>query len=130
MAKKIMALATSTAALILMAGCSAPAPGSYEGVEDLKDAFVDAGGNCRDWDQHNKGSLSLESGSCGKSAALSYFGEDTEAMDTTRKTFDLMEIPYIAGQSWIIQTSDVDGVEGGHQMAEELGGELFNESEL
>ena len=132
MNRKITALATSTAALILMAGCSGPtpAPGSYEGVEDLKNAFVDAGGNCPDWDQHDKGQLSLESGSCGKSSALSYFGENTEAIDTTRETFDLLEIPYIVGQSWIIQTSDVDGVEGGHRMADELGGELINESEL
>lgn len=128
MGKKITALAASAAGLFLLAGCSAP--GEYKGVEDLKDAYADAGGTCDEWDNHDGTILAEESGSCNKKAALSFFGDNAEGLATTEETFGMLDIPYIGGENWVIQTSDFDGVEGGKKMAKELGGELVNESGL
>lgn len=126
MGKKITAVTASAAGLFLLAGCSAP--GEYKGVEEMKDAFVDAGGTCIEWDNHDGTILAEESGSCDGNAALSFFGDNAEGFKTSQETFGMLDIPYIGGENWIIQTDDFDGVEGGKKMAKDLGGELVNES--
>lgn len=110
---------TAALALLLFTGCAEH--GSYGGVESLKDAFVNAGGDCSDWDRHDAGELSEESGSCGDDAALSYFGDDSEGYGTSYASMQKLDVPMIVGDNWIIQTSFEDAGRG-HKLAHDIGG--------
>lgn len=95
--------------------------GSESAIEKLKDDFVSAGGSCADWDHHDGGVLSEESGSCGDHAALSYFGDNTDHYDQFYETAQKLNVPMIVGDNWIIQT-EFDDFGEGHKIANELGG--------
>lgn len=118
MRRKVTTLAPILATLLL-AGCAST--GSDSAIEKLKDDFVSAGGSCADWDPHNDGVLSEESGSCGDDAALSYFGKNTDSYDQFYETAQRLNVPMIVGDNWIIQT-EFDDFGEGHKVANELGG--------
>ena len=97
----------------MIAGCSGepeePAgPPEIMGAESLREAYVYAGGTCNDWDHHDSGTLSSESGACGEKAALSFF-DDPENMELQLYTFDKLELGYLSGEDWVISTSEFDG---------------------
>ncbi|MGK3708891.1 hypothetical protein [Arthrobacter sp. IK3] len=124
MLRNLAAAMTVLAAGAALTGCSAlvGAPAEITGAESLRDAYVSAGGICEDWEQHNEGILSTESGRCGEEAALSFF-DDMEDMKEQLSFFDLMEVTYLSGENWIINTSQfVDDIDAGEATAAKMGG--------
>lgn len=113
------ALPAAVAAILLLTGCGSSVPadgGSYKTATDLKDAFVKAGGQCDNWDNHNKTILAATSGQCGKKFALSVF-DDTENFElqvSTMRPFGNLVI----GKNWVISGLEAASV---HKL---LGGEL------
>ncbi|WP_026820630.1 hypothetical protein [Arthrobacter castelli] len=115
--RRIGIIVPAVATIALLAGCGGPPEGggSFESVQELKQAFVDAGGQCDDWDEHNDGGLSAESGSCGDEAALSIF-ENEENFELLKFTHAELGVGTFVGENWAINGSDLEAV------AEKMGG--------
>lgn len=97
-------------------GTSSPPPdgGTFGSVEELKEAFVEAGGSCADWDQTNQIGIAAESGTCGDSVVLSTY-TSTQAKDTAIAT--IKELGAIIGGSnqlvglnWIVNSPEAADV--------------------
>lgn len=114
--------AVAFAAIALLAGCSSPAPEptptkpagpvEYGAVEDLRAAFVDAGGVCNDWKQQNQVTVAAQSGQCGGETVLSTFTTtaDRDKMVATIKAISPDSLTLLVGPNWVINSSQVDKV--------------------
>lgn len=112
----------STLALFL-GGCSAapvaapttaaPTPpangGTYGSVQELKDAFVAAGGICESWDQSNHVTKAAESGSCSDQNVMSTFlsKEEITSLIASNKALNKelnlkSDTVWLTGENWII----------------------------
>lgn len=108
----------------MITGCSTELSGPPEitGAESLREAYVYAGGTCNNWDHHDSGTLSSESGVCRGKAALSFF-DDPGNMDLQLYTFDELELGYLSGDDWVISTSEFDGdPDSAEAVARKMGG--------
>lgn len=117
--------------VLLLAGCApitsadpTPTPTSsqepadtYSTVNDLRDAFVAAGGACPDWRQTNRVTLAAQSGDCSDSTVLSIYSSeaDRDQVVENLKSFG-MGVHLLVGENWIVN------VEGPEEYADELGG--------
>ncbi len=99
---------------------SAAAPtgnkGSFEKVEELRDAYVAAGGSCPTWVLSNVVETAIESGDCSDSSVLSIYSSTSEASDAAETIRDLndqagMDSTLLLGENWIIIAEDVATVE-------------------
>jgi hypothetical protein len=99
---------------------------SYDGVEDLRDAYIRAGGECNDWNKSNKVTGAAESGECGGSVVLSTYLSSQAAQDqvkTTKEALgDTIALHWLVGENWIINAPDVDDVK------KKLGGTIVSSS--
>lgn len=86
----------------------------YETVDDLRKAFVKAGGDCPDWEQTDVVSAALESGNCSGATVISIYVDRSEAKtaaDTLTKVgagLSGEERSVLVGPNWIINNSDDD----------------------
>lgn len=102
---------------------------TYETVEGLKEAYVDAGGVCDDWSQTNAVEIAAQSGECGESTVLSVYlsSEAVERRIEATKGSMFAEImdDWLVGENWIIHADDATDLQG------ELGGRIvsFSSSE-
>lgn len=101
--------------VLLLAGCaeSKPSPAaetkSYRTVEELKDEFIRAGGDCPEWAQTNQVKLAAESGTCGSSNVLSTYTSEAEK-DHALALFREIAQPgttLLVGPTWIINDKSV-----------------------
>ncbi len=100
--------------ILLLAGCAAATPaadgGSYGSVEDLRDAYVAAGGDCDGWSQDNQVTLAAESGVCDSNTVLStYTSQDAkeEIVATVKAVGDVIGgYSLLVGVNWIINSPD------------------------
>lgn len=99
--------------------------GSVSSVTELRDALVEAGYDCPNWDQSNVVDLAAESGSCSDADVLSTFASPANLQDQldTSRGMDQMSIdaglepdPSLVGPNWIFRSPDAGAY------ADELGG--------
>lgn len=134
--KKRSFIALTGAALISLAGCSAPATapvaGSdadtpqarYDSVIDLRDAFVEAGGDCPDFKQTNRVTYAAESANCSSETVLSTYlsAEATQKrVDESKKAFGSLDSStWLVGENWIVNAPNPESLQ------DELGGQLIS----
>lgn len=132
---KPAALLVLTAAMILT-GCSGPATATspspspvatYDTVSELKDAFVEAGGDCEDWQETNKVQIASQSGECGTHTVLSVY-LSSEAVErrieaTKSSAFGAMGGDWLVGENWIINT------DAAAELKDKLGGRIVSFAE-
>jgi len=109
-------VATLSVAGLMVLGLSAcaaeatpPEPkATYDSVVDLRDAFVDAGGECDDWVQGNRITNAAQSGDCSSSTVLSiYLSEATRDETVTNlKSISIAGVHLLVGENWIINVED------------------------
>ncbi|WP_309617705.1 hypothetical protein [Salinibacterium sp.] len=135
--KLTLTLILVSSSALLLAGCAAatpetvtpetitPAEGlTYGSVEDLREAFESAGGECDGWVQSNQVKAAAESGACGTKAVLSTFASESDRDDSASTLKMLMAdvggVELLVGANWIINS---DGVS---ELQETLGGTIIN----
>lgn len=96
-------------------------PQSFNTLQALRDAAVEAGYECPRWVQDNKVKLAAESGSCSDADVLATFASqaDLEAQVATLREIGEMVSdpdPIVVGPNWIINGADSPDI------AEALGG--------
>lgn len=116
------------AALVALSACSQVAPElepeaatypeTFRSVEELRDAFVEAGGECPSWEQSNHIPAAAESGTCSDSNVLSIYTskDSTEAAFDNYKTIAQPGASLLVGENWIINdevVKDLDPALGG-----------------
>lgn len=94
--------------------------GTFKSVEALRSAYVDAGGNCDDWDNNDRLEAATESGDCGDSIVLSIYANKSGARDAAEALLDATgQDAVLVGANWIVNTTDdLD------KLAATLGGEV------
>lgn len=133
---KKYAVAFSVTAMLALTGCSAgtneAATGSesstpiarYDSVNDLRDAFVNAGGECPSYEQGNGVKYSAESATCSDSTVLStYLSSETvqKRVDESKTALQGMDSStWLVGENWIINAPNPEGLQ------EKMGGQLIS----
>lgn len=118
-------LATLAAATLLMTGCGPEeSGGSYSDVEALRDAYIEAGEECDDWEQSNAVGGAAQSGNCGMGAVLSTYLTHDAVQDRIAETKDSMFAEatddWLTGENWIINGSDAE------KLREQMGGQIVS----
>jgi hypothetical protein len=90
----------------------------FESVVEMRDAYIEIGGSCSDWEQSNQIKLALESGGCSDGNVMSIYSSRSVADEQNRayKEFisDIMPswieedrpISLLVGENWILNESD------------------------
>lgn len=121
---KSLATAMSIALLASVSACASEPQETYETVDDLKHAFVDAGGECNGWIQDNKVLNSQQSGSCGDFAVLSVYlsqeAVERRVEETKNSIFGTVGGDWLVGENWIINDKDPA------RLQEQLGGRVVS----
>ncbi len=106
-------------ACLLLAGCSASPsapetsaasyPATFRSVEELRDAFVAAGGDCPAWQQTNQIPLAAESGTCSDSNVLSIYSSTADRDELVRgyKSIATSDSAILVGENWVINDKSV-----------------------
>ncbi len=87
---------------------------TYTSIDDVRDAFIAAGGECDKWEQTDIVEAAIESGECGYSGpVLSLYGTHDEAMEnaTTVRTLSIgdgSDAGLVVGGNWVINVNDSD----------------------
>lgn len=107
------------AAVLALAGCTSAGDtaaneyqDSYRSVEDLRDAFVAAGGDCPEWEQTNQIKAAAESGTCSSSNVLSIYSSDATrdgAVEILKAISD--NINLLVGENWVINDDSVQDLD-------------------
>lgn len=132
--KKLLALG---AIALMLSGCSAGPksmeasgsaatyPSTYRSVEELRDAFVRAGGSCDHWEQDNVVKAAAESGRCSESNVLSIYTSKAEVDRAVQlfKSLGSIDAKLLVGENWIINDPAVG------DLPEEFGGTFVTTSE-
>ena len=101
-----------------------PAGLHYPRVVDLRDAAKAAGFDCPAWQQHNRVTMAVESGSCSGSDVLSiYQGPEDAAYAAMSITTFVQPRHLLVGENWIINAS-ADRL---RELQPKLGGNLWLE---
>ncbi|MGK3708925.1 hypothetical protein [Arthrobacter sp. IK3] len=139
-----MAAAVFAASSLVLTGCGssadttsgqAPEPsetappangGTYATVEELKDAFVEAGGSCPEFSQNNGVTLAAESADCSGSVVLSTFLSSSsidQLIQNNKEMFADIDIElnsWLVGENWVINAPDAE------DLREKLGGTVVS----
>jgi hypothetical protein len=92
----------------------------YGTVDELRDAAVAAGYECRRWKVDNKVTLAAESGSCSADDVFATFASDGDLqaqLDSFKGTDDMLAEagiepdPHLVGPNWIITGPDAGGLQ-------------------
>ncbi|WP_146137431.1 hypothetical protein [Gulosibacter molinativorax] len=121
-------LATFGLASLALAGCAGGGgdatpsvtgePTSYESVEELRDAYVAAGGECPNWEELDPGDYDAVAGRCSDQVVISVYNDPSQIEGVVQSALDLA-IPahLLVGENWIINTPNpedfVDALGGG-----------------
>lgn len=115
-----MTILTVTALVIStgIAGCaSTPVEGkTYSSIDDLRNDFEAAGGNCPDWVQTDQVSKALQSGKCDLSTVLAIY---ESSQDISNQVSELkkgmegtgLELQFLVGPNWIVNSPDYKKVQ-------------------
>jgi len=88
-------------------------PDTYRSVEELRDAFVQAGGDCPNWEQSNQVKLAAESGTCSSTNVLSIYTSSAskDEVIATLKSLGMEGLSLLAGDNWIINDPEVKNLD-------------------
>lgn len=117
--------------MFALTGCSSPSPAAkaegpktFDTAVELRDAFVNAGGQCSDWTQDNSVDIASQSGSCDGSTVLSvYLSRDAveRRVEATKGSiFGSIGGDWLVGENWIVNADDLTGIQ------EKLGGQVVS----
>ncbi len=124
--KKLTNLAVIGILTVIISGCSVAPKATYESVNELRLAFVNAGGSCADWIQDNAVVDAIESGTCGPQTVLMVFSTAEEAETRAeylrqRMSAFGMDVALLLGDNWLVNSAESSLVEP------TLGGRLIDE---
>ena len=114
-------LAATLTTVVALAGCGVPPAdgGTYKSATQVKNALLESGGICEQWDPHNKIILASSSGSCGKDLIIGVYNDaqNFEQQKSFRKELNLQPL---IGKNWIVsgtRAADVQKLIGGELTA-------------
>ncbi len=96
-----MGLASVVALGACGAGSSTSEPATYGSVEELKNAAVEAGLDCPDWEKTNQVVNAAQSGQCDGNSVLATYSTDADLQATLDGARDLAELAPIFG-TWLV----------------------------
>ncbi|MEB4614002.1 hypothetical protein [Leucobacter sp. M11] len=114
-------LALALVLALTLSGCASVAtteaseyPATFRSVEELKEAFVSAGGACPDWHQSDLVKLAAQSGTCSEVNVLSIFSSKSsqDEMISSLKTL-LDNVSLLVGENWVINDPSVGELDPG-----------------
>lgn len=102
--------------LTMLAGCSGVTASDYATVDDLKAAFVAAGGACATWNPNGIVKKAVQSGECDSQTVLSIYTSADAATEQANTIKKLMQgtglsIHLLVGGNWIVNSVDIDKVQ-------------------
>lgn len=88
-------------------------PATYSSVEELRDAFVQAGGICPEWEQKNHVKLAAESGTCSDSNVMSVYISEAQKDEAVNTLMSITEskTSLLVGENWIINDKQIDSID-------------------
>lgn len=98
----------------------------YGTVEDLRDAAVAAGFECKRWKQTNLVATAAESGECGRDSVFATFASEGDLQEQIEVYRDVDKLlgkdasPRLVGPNWIINSPEAP------ELQPELGGTVEN----
>lgn len=102
----------------------AAAQGVFSDIDELRDAYVAAGGDCDDWEQTDRVRAAAASGDCSTNAVLMTFDSSSAAKSTADALLGMVaageERTLLMGADWLINAPDVRDV------ADSVGGEILS----
>lgn len=108
----LVALGTASLALAGCAGDGGSAiptitgePTSYESIEELRDKYVEAGGECPEWEELDPGEFDAEAARCSDQVVITVYNDTSQIEDVVQRALDLA-IPahLLVGENWIVNT--------------------------
>ncbi|WP_140400553.1 hypothetical protein [Gulosibacter sp. 10] len=125
-ARRTSALLAAGALATALVGCSGGGepvpeitgqPTAYDGVEELRDLYVAAGGECPEWEAIDPGEYDAEAGRCSDSVVISVYANPADIDEVVDRALTLAtETHLLVGDNWIINTPDP------HEYVDQLGG--------
>lgn len=119
-------MAAATAAVALLAGCSGrgeavpAATGEateFATVEDLRDAYVAAGGTCDAWEEVDPGDYDATAGRCSDSVVMAVYANPDELTAAVERSQNLaVQTHLLVGENWMLN------VENPQDFVDALGG--------
>ena len=112
-------------ATLTLSGCSQgssiPAktgePTEYGSVEELRDAFTAAGGECPNWEPIDPGDYDASAGRCSDKVVIAVYNKPAELKDAVKRATDLaVGTHLLVGENWLIN------VENPQDYVDQLGG--------
>lgn len=131
MIKRFGALTMCAAIALAVTGCSTSSPpessptaaplGKVSTIEDLRDAYIEAGGVCN-WDQTDVVTGAVASGNCSDKSVLMLFADSADRTAAVARMGSMTEFEkhLLVGENWIINAPDVADVQ------EKLGGKVVD----
>ena len=122
---RVRVLIPVAAASLLLAGCTQGSsipqktgePTSYGTVEELRDAFVVAGGTCDNWETIDPGDYDAVAGRCSDSVVIAVYNKPAELEDAIKRATELaVGTHLLVGENWMIN------IENPQDFVDELGG--------
>ncbi|MGO1544853.1 MAG: hypothetical protein ACTHXA_11025 [Gulosibacter sp.] len=113
-------VATLSVGGLALTGCAGggdgdPAPSitgeatSYDSLEGLRDLYVEAGGDCPEWEEIDPGEYDAQAGRCSDQVVIAIYNDTTQIDEVVDRALDLMMPTHmIVGENWIINTPDPD----------------------
>lgn len=106
--------------VLSLAGCaSAPTSsltgtGTFATADDLRAAFVAAGGTCGEWEQKDTVALALTSGYCNGDTTIQVFDSvaKRDRFITDQETILDATIPLLVGPNWVVNTPSAEKYAG------------------
>lgn len=90
---------------------------TYESVESLRDAFVDAGGDCPHWQPIDPGDYDAEAGRCSDKVVIAIYNNPSDLEDAVKRSSGLaVGTHLLVGENWLIN------VENPQDFVDALGG--------
>lgn len=118
MKKTLAIISISTALITALSGCTQPpaSGGKFSSIDELKTAYIKAGGSCPSWKQSNVITSALQSGDCDSSSVLSLYGSadaaTSSAMITKNGMVKMGMSPHLlVGENWVINSPQVESLQ-------------------
>ncbi len=120
--KRYVAAATTLCAVAMLTACSGSGASGFESIDELKEAYVNAGAECDEWQLGSQTGSWTAFGNCDLTrATLSIYDstEDRDSMIEQLQDGTSLHSQALVGSNWII-TTDTDT-----SIAEEMGAEVI-----
>ncbi|WP_201516885.1 hypothetical protein [Gulosibacter hominis] len=89
----------------------------YQTLDELKAAFVAAGGECDEWEAVDPGEYDAEAGRCGESTVLAVYRSPDQIPEVVSRAQQLAtQTHLLVGENWVINTPNPE------KFVEQLGG--------